>query len=210
MNPLAADLSHVTNALKELRTSQVTLEAVLSEHFSRIEELDPNDGFPKKMFRFSKEARERLAALDDLLTQASGEYNKALNFYGEDSKSITSTQEFFAVFKTFVTSYRVRFGFVVGCATKALLTPLVLAQKARSDNALAAERAARAALAQVLFLFPARRRRQLTTRTPGSQGRSPHCRCRQGHCERYPRRRSLCSVQGTTCCRRSVPAPSSR
>ena len=164
---LAADLSHVTTALKELRTSQVTLEAVLSEHFSRIEELDANDGFPKKMFRFSREARERLAALDDLLTQAQGEYNKALNFYGEDSKSITSTQEFFSVFKTFVTSYRVR---GVPRLLARLLTFRFLAQKARSDNALTAERAARAAQIQVSSIPFPRESPRLTTSIPGSQG----------------------------------------
>lgn len=69
-------------------------------------QLSPDDGFPKKMFRFRREAEERIAALKDLLRLADSTYNQALVFYGEDAKSIASTDEFFSVFKTFVTSYR--------------------------------------------------------------------------------------------------------
>jgi cytokinesis protein len=59
------------------------------------------------MFRFAKEARERILALTDLVTLANSTYHEALTFYGEDAKSITATDEFFGVFKTFVTSYKV-------------------------------------------------------------------------------------------------------
>lgn len=68
--------------------------------------MSEDDGFPKKMFRFRRDAAERIAALKDLLRLADSTYNQALVFYGEDAKSIASTDEFFSVFKTFVTSYR--------------------------------------------------------------------------------------------------------
>lgn len=59
------------------------------------------------MFRFAKLAKERLAALNDSATLAAGKYAEALKFYGEDMKSITSTDMFFSIFKTFVVSYKV-------------------------------------------------------------------------------------------------------
>lgn len=102
-----ADLSHVRVVLGELRTQQKALHELLQSSFLDTADLDPDDGFPRKMFRFTKEADERLMALTDLVTVASNTYQDALKYYGEDSKSITSTEDFFGVFKTFVTSYKV-------------------------------------------------------------------------------------------------------
>jgi len=59
------------------------------------------------MFRFSKDAEERLNTLQDLVTIAQSAYTDALKFYGEDTKSIASTEQFFGTFKTFVDSYKV-------------------------------------------------------------------------------------------------------
>lgn len=100
------DLSHVRTALIDFTTNQTALENLLATHFEDLSELMPDDGFPRKMFRFRREAAERIAALKDLLRLADSTYNQALVFYGEDAKSIASTDEFFSVFKTFVTSYR--------------------------------------------------------------------------------------------------------
>lgn len=102
-----ADLSHVRLVLSELRTQQKALNELLQGSFVDVVDLDPEDGFPKKMFRFAREADERLLALTDLVTVASNTFQEALKYYGEDSKSITSTEDFFGVFKTFVTSYKV-------------------------------------------------------------------------------------------------------
>jgi hypothetical protein len=104
----SADLSHVKVVLADLRSQQVALDQLLKDGFEDVSDLDPNDGFPKKMFRFAREANERILALTDLVTLASNTYTEALKFYGEDTKTITSTEEFFGVFKTFVTSYKVR------------------------------------------------------------------------------------------------------
>lgn len=100
---LPADLANVRVILTDLNTAQ----RALSTELENADALNEDDAFPKQMIRFSKEAKERLALLTDVVAEASGAYAKALSFYGEDSKSITSTAEFFAVFKTFVTSYQV-------------------------------------------------------------------------------------------------------
>lgn len=101
-----ADLSHVRAALIDFATQQESLDNLLNTHFDDLSSLHPDDGFPKKMFRFRREAEDRLAALKDSLRLADSTYNQALTFYGEDAKSIASTDEFFSVFKTFVSSYK--------------------------------------------------------------------------------------------------------
>lgn len=101
----AADLGHVNIVSGELRAQQKKLVELLEDSFDGIE-INPDDGFAKKMFRFKHDAGERLQALQDLATLAQNTYNETLKFYGEDSKSISSTDEFFGVFKTFVTSYK--------------------------------------------------------------------------------------------------------
>lgn len=119
----AADLAHVRTLLGELRTEHRTLAAELEAHYLDEDQLDPNDGFPRKMFRFSREAKERLENLRDLVELASGSFSRAVEFFGEDHKSIATTQAFFEIFKTFVTSYK----------------------KARDEDRQARERAERAA-----------------------------------------------------------------
>lgn len=104
---LAADLVQVRTVLSELRTQQRALANELEEHFVNAEEIDSEDGFAKCMFPFSKAAKYRLDELSDMVTNAGGKYAEALVFYGEDTKSIASTPEFFSIFKTFVTSYEV-------------------------------------------------------------------------------------------------------
>ncbi|KAK4700741.1 hypothetical protein P7C70_g5503, partial [Phenoliferia sp. Uapishka_3] len=100
-----ADIGHVRAKVADLRASQKALDLEL-ENYVEVPDLDPRDQFPKKMFRFAKVARERLDALGDLFTLAEKAVNDALAFYGEDNKSIPTTQEFFGIFKTFVTSYK--------------------------------------------------------------------------------------------------------
>lgn len=103
-----ADLAHVRTVLSDLRTQQKALSTELDQHFTSTDELNPLDGFATKMFSFSKQAKYRLDILSDIVTNAGGKYTEALAFYGEEQKSITSTSEFFGVFRTFVTSYKVR------------------------------------------------------------------------------------------------------
>jgi hypothetical protein len=58
------------------------------------------------MWRFVGEATDRLEDLTDEVTHAEGILLEVLKYYGEDEKTMTSS-EFYGIFKTFVTSYRV-------------------------------------------------------------------------------------------------------
>ena len=95
--------------LADLRTQQDALKELLESSFLDATDLDPDDGFTRKMVPFCKEAEERLSSLKDLVVVANNTYVEALKFYGEDKKTIAGTDEFFRIFKTFVDSYKVSY-----------------------------------------------------------------------------------------------------
>lgn len=68
------------------------------------------DRYSQRMLRFLADARERLEALNDLRIEAEATYHDALRYYNEDLN--TPSNVFFGIFKTFVTSYKVRLCFV--------------------------------------------------------------------------------------------------
>lgn len=170
-----ADLGHVRAKLSDLRSSQSALATELDNYEQQdARELDPRDQFPTKMYRFKKLAGDRLDALGDTFTLAQTAVDDALAFYGEDSKSIPTTHEFFGIFKTFLTSYK----------------------KARDDNAQAAARAAKSAEQAVSPCSPL----SLASFThpslcPGPKSSSCCC-CRSRRSERQPRRRGDAQAQG--------------
>ena len=92
--------------LTELRDGLKRIKLELTENFSDVEALAPEDRYGKKMFRFAAEASDRLADLVDNITLSDANFNEVLKYYGEDDRVITST-EFYGIFKTFVISYRV-------------------------------------------------------------------------------------------------------
>lgn len=65
-----------------------------------------NDGFSRQMWQFIGKATAKLEDLIDDVNHAETTFADVVAYYGEEDQSLTST-EFFAIFKTFVTSYRV-------------------------------------------------------------------------------------------------------
>lgn len=100
------NLQEVRKGLGELRDGLKTIRHELQENFADIESSDPNDLYGKKMWVFVGEAGARLEDLVDEVTLADSSYGEVVRYYGEDDRNMTSI-EFFGVFKTFVTSYRV-------------------------------------------------------------------------------------------------------
>lgn len=92
--------------LSELREGLRRIRTELNEHFQDLEALPAEDRFGKTMWRFVGESSDRLEDLVDQVTLAEATFNEALKYYGEEDKTMTST-EFFGVFKTFLTSYKV-------------------------------------------------------------------------------------------------------
>lgn len=77
----------------------------LDDHHANIE---PTDRFAHQMWNFAGKAGRQLEDLVADVNAADAAFTEVVKFYGEDEKSMTSS-EFYGIFKTFVTSYKVSF-----------------------------------------------------------------------------------------------------
>lgn len=59
------------------------------------------------MWAFVGKATEQLEDLEDDARNAEATFTEAIGYFGEDDKNMTSS-EFYGIFKTFITSYKVR------------------------------------------------------------------------------------------------------
>lgn len=88
----------------ELRDGLKKIKSELDEHFS---DTDLSTPFVSQMWSFVGKAGSRLEDLQDDIEAADTAFNKAVSYYGEEDRGMTSS-EFYGIFKTFVTSYKVR------------------------------------------------------------------------------------------------------
>jgi cytokinesis protein len=88
--------------LGELRDGLKRIRQELNNYYT---DLALGDGFSNQMWTFVGEATFRLEYLVDDVNHADTTFTEVVKYFGEDEKNMTST-EFFAVFKTFVTSYK--------------------------------------------------------------------------------------------------------
>lgn len=95
MQDVRKDLAVLRDGLKRIRQE-------LNDHYGNI---DQTDGFSRQMWQFAGRANSKLEDLTDDVNHAETSLTEVVRYYGEDEKNISST-EFFAVFKTFVTSYK--------------------------------------------------------------------------------------------------------
>lgn len=73
------------------------------EHFA---DLDDQDMYGKQMWSFVNKANGQVEDLVHDVNNAESTFVDAITYFGEDEKSMTSS-EFYGIFKTFVTSYKV-------------------------------------------------------------------------------------------------------
>lgn len=100
----SVNLQEVRKTLGELREGIKRIRQELTDHFSNVEQ---NDRYGKQMWSFVGKASAQLEDLVDDVNAADSTYTEVVGYYGEDEKNMTSS-EFYGVFKTFVTSYKVR------------------------------------------------------------------------------------------------------
>jgi len=98
------NLQDLRKGLGELRDGLKSIRKELEEHF-----VDPmeDDRYGKQMWAFVAKAGRQLEDLVDDVTNAETTFTDAVSFYGEEDKNMSSS-EFYGIFKTFVTSYKVR------------------------------------------------------------------------------------------------------
>lgn len=97
------NLLDVRKTLTEMREGLKRIRHELSENFSEVEQ---NDRYGIQMWNFVGKATAKLEDLVDDVSIAGSTFDEVVKYYGEDEKNMTSS-EFYGIFKTFVTSYKV-------------------------------------------------------------------------------------------------------
>lgn len=88
----------------ELREGLARIHKELSEHFADIDE---KDKYGRQMWTFVNKATIQMEDLIHDINNADSTFTDAIGYYGEEDKNMSSS-EFYGIFKTFVTSYKVR------------------------------------------------------------------------------------------------------
>jgi len=131
------NLQEVRKDLANLREGLRKIRQELTDHFANVE---PSNQYGTKMWAFLKKATTLLEDLVDDVNAAESTFSEVAQFYGEDEKNMSSS-EFYGIFKTFITSYRVGTG---TCKAHLPLFPLTCPQKCKMDNQTLAEQKASA------------------------------------------------------------------
>lgn len=101
---LIVHLAEIRKGLTDLRNGLKTIRQELGEYFA---DMDQSDRYGAQMWNFVGKANSRLEDLTDNVNLADTTFTEVLKYYGEEDKNVTSG-EFYGIFKTFVTSYKVR------------------------------------------------------------------------------------------------------
>ena len=131
------NLQDVRKDLASLREGLKKIRQELTDHFANVE---PTNQYGTKMWAFLKKGTALLEDLVDGVNAAESTFSEVAQFYGEDEKATTSS-EFYGVFKTFITSYRVSIGTHEADRSS---FPLTCLQKCKMDNQTLAEQKASA------------------------------------------------------------------
>lgn len=97
------NLLDVRKGLSELRDGLARIHQELIDYFA---DLSDNDRYGRQMWAFYNRASIQLEDLVDDVRNADSTFVDAINYYGEEDKNMSSS-EFYGIFKTFVTSYKV-------------------------------------------------------------------------------------------------------
>ncbi|KAJ3860420.1 hypothetical protein EV359DRAFT_49140 [Lentinula novae-zelandiae] len=96
------NLQEVRKGHIDLRDGLKQIRKELGDHFA---DMNRNDQFGIRMWSFVKKANAQVEDLGDDVNSASAVFTEVVKYYGEEDRNMTSS-EFYAIFKTFVTSYR--------------------------------------------------------------------------------------------------------
>ncbi|CAG8544118.1 19641_t:CDS:10 [Racocetra fulgida] len=98
----------MTNEYRQMGTKLNDLAIELQKHFGDDVELENNDRFPEMMKEFVVKSQQKFEDLQMEYTSMEVAYKDVVAYFGEDPKN-TKPDEFFGIFKTFLTSFeRVR------------------------------------------------------------------------------------------------------
>lgn len=99
----SVNLQDIRKDVGELREGLKRIRKELSEHFTDVEQ---TDRYGRQMWGFLSKATSQMEDLADDVRLAESTFSEVIRYYGEDEKNMNSA-EFFGIFKTFLTSYKV-------------------------------------------------------------------------------------------------------
>jgi cytokinesis protein len=97
------NLQEVRKGLFELRDGLGRIRQELGEHFANM---DQDEKYGRQMWNFVSKANLQVEDLIDDVNLADTTFTDVIKYYGEEDKNMSSS-EFYGIFKTFVTSYKV-------------------------------------------------------------------------------------------------------
>lgn len=97
------NLQDIRKGLAELREGLKTIRKELHEFYAEVED---NDRYSRQMWDFLKKGGAQMEDIVDVVNLAENTFTEVVKYFGEDDRNMSST-EFYGIFKTFVTSYRV-------------------------------------------------------------------------------------------------------
>jgi Formin Homology 2 Domain len=109
------NLQELRKGLSDLRDGLKRIKGELEEYFA-----DQGEKYARQMWNFVTKAKGQLEDLVEDVNLADSTFTEVIKYYGEEDKNMSSS-EFYAIFKTFVTSYKVLIETIV--ARKPLICP---------------------------------------------------------------------------------------
>lgn len=100
----AVNLQDVRKGVTELRNGLKRIRTELKDHYA---EPGLDDKYGTQMWAFVGKATEQLEDLTEDTRNAEATFTEAIGYFGEDDRNMSSS-EFYGIFKTFITSYKVR------------------------------------------------------------------------------------------------------
>ena len=100
---VVVNLQELRKGHMDLRDGLKQIRTELADYFA---DMNQNDQYGIKMWAFARKANAQVEDLSDDVNSADTVFTEVVKYYGEEDKNMTSS-EFYGIFKTFVTSYRV-------------------------------------------------------------------------------------------------------
>lgn len=101
---ILVNMQDLRKGVTDLREGLKRIRQELGEYFANMNE---DDMYGKYMWAFVGKANVQMEDIVHDVNNAESMFTDVLNYYGEEDKNMSSS-EFYGIFKTFVTSYKVR------------------------------------------------------------------------------------------------------
>lgn len=117
---MPVNLNEIRKELSELRTGLNSVRNKLKENFA---DLGPTERYSQQMWPFINKAKDQLDDLTDDVKLANTTFHDVLTYFGEEDNGNLTSADFFKIFGTFCSSYKVCILFCRGVTRRVLSFP---------------------------------------------------------------------------------------